>query len=90
MKQHFPERYDKYMTKGHKEKIHRDSKFADNNKDLPFTFSKSKKSKPNRDVYQCSKCERVIPMDASRTHAIVCRCNNFIVVEEVMINVVRE
>lgn len=78
------------MTKSHKEKIHKESKFADNNKNLPFEFSKPKKSKPNRDVYQCDKCDRVIPMDASRTCVIVCVCKNFMIVEEARINVVRE
>lgn len=90
MKQFFPERYNEYMTKNHREKIHRESKFVDNNKNLPFTFSKPKKPKPDRDVYQCNRCDRVIPMDASRTHVIICRCKNFMVIEEARINVVRD
>lgn len=90
MKQFFPERYNEYMTKSHKDKIHRAGKSAEGDKDLPFTFSKPKRSKPNRDFYQCDKCSRVLPMDSARTHVIICRCNNFIVIEESMINVLRE
>ncbi len=90
MKQFFPERYNKYMTKSHKDKIHRAGKSTESDKGLPFTFSKPKKSRSNRDVYQCGKCSRVLPMDASRTHVIICRCNNFIVIEESKVNVVRE
>lgn len=83
-------RYNKYMTKAHREKIHKESKFADDNKNLPFTFSKPKKPKPNRDAYQCSECSRIIPMDAPRTHAIACRCGNFMVIDKDKINVIRE
>lgn len=90
MAQSDPRRYNKYMTTQHKEKIHRESKFADDHKNLPFTFSKPKKSKPNRDVYQCGKCDRIIRMDASRTHAIACRCGNFMVIDKGEVNVVRK
>jgi len=82
-----PKRYNQYMTKAHREKIHRESKVADS-KDLSFTFSKPKKQKPNRDAYQCGRCERIIPIDASRTHAIVCRCGNFMIINKDEINVI--
>lgn len=44
--------------KKYKERIHRDSKFADGHKNLPFKFSKPKKSKPTNVRIECSKCGR--------------------------------
>ena len=45
--------------KKYKERIHRESKFADDNKNLPFKFSKpKKKGKPENIEIVCSKCER--------------------------------
>jgi predicted RNA-binding Zn-ribbon protein involved in translation (DUF1610 family) len=47
-------------TKAYKERIHRDSKYLDNNKDLPFKFSKLKKSKANNVYFVCPECGKDI------------------------------
>lgn len=86
----YPERYKEYLTKKRREQIHKESKFAGDHKNLPFTFSKPKKPTPHRDIYQCEECGHILHISASRTHAVICRCNNFIIIEEDKINVVRE
>jgi len=43
----------------YREKIHRESKFADEHKKLPFTFSKPKKPKLSETFY-CEKCKYTI------------------------------
>ena len=43
----------------HREKIHRESKYADNHKNLPFSFSKPKKV-GRRTLFACSECGHVI------------------------------
>jgi len=51
-------------------KIHKESKFADDHKKLPFTFSKPKKS--GKSVYfQCVECGRVI---TAGPNTIMCVC----------------
>jgi hypothetical protein len=43
----------------HREKIHRESKFADDHKNLPFTFSKPTKPK-KYEWFGCVECGRVL------------------------------
>lgn len=45
-------------TKAYREKIHKDSKFIDDHKNLPFTFSKPKKSKASNILFICPGCEK--------------------------------
>lgn len=42
----------------YRERIHRESKFADDHKNLPYKFSKPKKSKPSNTHYECEECSR--------------------------------
>ena len=69
-------------TKKHNERIHRESKFADDHKNLPFTFSKPKK--PGRQaVFECVKCGYKTRSSVN-TFGIVCpECNDFVRVREV-------
>lgn len=55
----------------HRAKIHRESKFADEHKNLPFTFSKPDKPKKS-DVFRCAKCGHLFTAP-SRT--IMCICS---------------
>jgi rubrerythrin len=43
-------------TKKYRERIHKESKFADTYKNLPYTFSKPKKSKPYNTLFVCPQC----------------------------------
>jgi uncharacterized OB-fold protein len=53
-----------------KEKIHRESKFADDHKNLPFSFSKPKKS-GKMICFQCVECGRVV---MAGINAVMCIC----------------
>ncbi|RLI62846.1 MAG: hypothetical protein DRO67_06765 [Candidatus Asgardarchaeum californiense] len=41
----------------HRERIHKESKFADDHKKLPFTFSKPQRPKKTN-LFECSECGR--------------------------------
>ncbi len=65
------------------EKIHRESKFADANKDLPFSFRKPLKSKGRNSVVSCDNCGKVF-CGSTVTVGIICSgCNKFSSVSEV-------
>jgi len=68
----------------HKRKIHKDSKFADTHKNLPFSFRKPPKL-TGRSVYiKCSNCG-FISCGTVNTVAIICKqCNKFSQVLEVV------
>ena len=66
----------------HRERIHRESKFADDHKKLPFTFSKPQRSKKH-ELFKCLNCghETFAPKN---TVMIVCRkCNKAAKVERI-------
>ena len=64
----------------HREKIHRESKIADDHKNLPFSFSKPPKSGPNR-TFKCLGCG-ALTSAPKNTVMIVCReCKNACKVE---------
>lgn len=56
----------------HREKIHKESKFADDNKNLPFTFSKPQKPK-RHDLFRCVECGRVF---SAPVNTIMCECKD--------------
>lgn len=63
-------------TRAYREKIHKDSKLSDAYGNLPFTFSKPKKSTgARRDVlHVCEHCEQEIEV-SKKTYSVVCfRC----------------
>jgi hypothetical protein len=65
-------------------KIHKESKFADDHKNLPFQFGKPKKSKPINTLVMCDNCGAVTAVTAI-TVGIVCKkCNKFSTVTEVV------
>lgn len=53
-----------------RERIHRESKWADDNLNLPFKFSKPQKSKKS-DYFECVECGRVL---LASTNTIMCVC----------------
>ena len=58
--------------KKHNEKIHRESKIADDHKNLPFTFSKPMKNK-RHDWFECVECGKAI---SAPVNTIMCVCPN--------------
>ena len=61
----------------HRERIHKESKFADEHKNLPFSFSKPKKQKPINTIVRCDFCEKEAFVTET-TVAVICRhCNKF-------------
>lgn len=69
--------------KRHNERIHRESKIADDHKKLPFTFSKPKKPKRAK-LIQCDNCGN-ISIGTINTVGIICEnCHSFSSVSEVI------
>jgi len=67
----------------YRERIHRDSKYADSNKNLPYSFSKPKKDKPCRVPFTCVHCGRE-SAHTEETIAVICGgCNHLTVVRTV-------
>jgi hypothetical protein len=66
----------------HNEKIHRESKYVDEHKNLPFKFSKPKK--PKRTCYvECVECGSIycVPIN---TVGVVCKqCDKYVSTKEV-------
>lgn len=66
----------------HREKIHKETKFADEHKNLPFTFSKPPRNKKH-DIFKCTGCGNIVSVP-SNTVMIVCRsCKKACKVESV-------
>lgn len=68
--------------KKHRERIQRESKFADENKNLPFTFSKPKRPK-RQSFFECENCGRVISAPVNTVGVICNGCKQFTKVKEV-------
>ena len=58
--------------KKHNEKIHRESKIADDHKNLPFTFSKPTKDK-RHEWFECVECGKVI---SAPVNTVMCVCSD--------------
>jgi uncharacterized membrane protein len=61
-------------TKAYREKIHKETKFARDHKNLPFTFSKPKKYKSNNVLFICPVCEDEIFITEDTIMVICDRC----------------
>lgn len=70
-------------TKKHNERIHKESRYADEHKNLPFKFSKPHKPKGRSTLVSCDNCG-FITTGTTATVGIVCRnCKKFSTVSEV-------
>lgn len=69
--------------KKHRERIHKESKFADDYKNLPFTFSKPKKN-PRRTYKICNNCGSVIYVNVNTVGIICSSCKQYSSVREVV------
>lgn len=79
-----PRRYEpEGGLKKHRERIHRESKHADDWKSLPFTFSKPSKPRGRSTYIRCDNCGH-ISSGTVFTVGIICKeCNKFSSVTEV-------
>lgn len=57
--------------KRHNEKIHRESKIADDHKNLPFTFSKPSGNK-RHEWFRCVECGKII---SAPVNTVMCVCS---------------
>jgi hypothetical protein len=69
--------------KRHNEKIHRESKFADDHKNLPFSFSKPKKPRGISTYVKCDNCGHVIAATSVTVGLICPSCKKFSSVSKV-------
>ena len=66
----------------HNERIHKESKWADDNKNLPFTFSKPKKAQRQK-LVKCKNCGALKYVNKA-TVGIICNdCKEYSGVEEI-------
>ena len=71
-------------VKKHNERIHKESSYADNYKNLPFTFRKPVKPRGRNTVIQCDNCG-FITFATTITVGIICpECSKFSTVKEVI------
>jgi hypothetical protein len=82
-----PRRYEPEAgIRKHNERIHRESKYADDHKNLPFSFRKPYKPKGCSAYIQCDNCGHVTS-GTSATVGIICNeCGKFSSVTEVKID----
>jgi len=66
----------------HREKIHRESKFADDHKNLPFKFSKPQKGKKH-ELFRCMECGNVIYAPVNTIMAVCRKCNRAVKTERI-------
>lgn len=64
----------------HRHKIHRDSRFADEHKNLPFKFSKPSRAKKTMSV-KCPNCGRVTSVPVDTVGMICSKCEKYVSVE---------
>lgn len=82
-----PRRYEPEIgVHKHNERIHRESKYADSHKNLPFSFRKPPKPMGRNTYIQCNNCGN-ISLGSTATVGIICSsCNKFSAVTEVNID----
>lgn len=69
-------------VKKHNERIHKESKYMDDNKKLPFTFSKPKKSQKTK-LVKCKNCGDIKRVNKNTVGVICESCKQYSGVEEI-------
>jgi hypothetical protein len=79
-----PRRYvpEKGLRK-HNERIHRESKYADSNKNLPFSFRKPRKS-GRQSLFECPLCGYILSSSVNTVGFICSGCKKFVNAKEVV------
>lgn len=65
-------------------RIHKESKFADEHKNLPFSFRKPYKSKGGPRCFTCDNCGKLINGSSVTVGVICSNCKKFSTVSEVI------
>jgi ribosomal protein S27E len=79
-----PRRYEPECgIKKHNERIHRESKYADAHKNLPFTFRKAYKPKGQNAYVHCDNCGHITSATTVTVGMICKECGKFSTVTEV-------
>jgi len=82
-----PRRYDPEGGVGrHNNRIHKESKYADDWKKLPFTFSKPHKPIGRNTVVQCDNCGHLKSGTTATVGVICAACGKFSTVSEIEID----
>ncbi len=69
-------------AKAHNEKIHRESRYADEHKNLPFTFSKPRKAGRQK-LVKCMECDTKYYIGINTVGVICNECHKYCSVESV-------
>ncbi len=64
----------------HNERIHKESGYADQHKNLPFTFSKPRKA-GRRQYMECSKCGYIVYVSVNTVGIICNECKSYVSVD---------
>lgn len=79
-----PRRYEPECgVQKHNERIHRESKYADSHKNLPFSFRKPPKPKGRSTYVKCDNCGHITTGTTATVGIICVECNKFSTVTEV-------
>lgn len=70
-------------VRNHNERIHRESKIADDHKNLPFTFSKPNKPKGRATYVRCDSCGRITSATTATVGMVCPDCGKFATVTEI-------
>lgn len=68
------------------QRIHKESKFADTYKNLPFSFRKPFKALGRKSMVKCDNCGNIICCTTATTGIICSKCNKFSTVTEVALS----
>lgn len=66
----------------HRHRIHKESKQVDANMNLPFTFSKPKRSRRKK-IAECNNCGRIVSVTINTVGLICIRCHSYAPVKEI-------
>jgi len=66
----------------HNERIHKESKWTDDNKNLPFSFSKPTKSQKSK-IARCKNCGTIKSVNKNTVGVICNNCKQYSAVEEI-------
>jgi len=82
-----PRRYEPESgLKKHNERIHKESKYVDSHKNLPFSFRKPLKPMGKSAYLQCDNCGQVITGTVFTVGVVCNSCGKFSTVTEVLID----
>jgi len=80
-----PRRYEpKGGTQRHNERIHRESRYADTHKNLPFSFSKPPKQTSRSKYVSCDKCNYITSVSVNTVGMVCPECKKYSSVTEVL------